>query len=107
VWGDSDNPKAGRVFPPAFTVSGGIVGAIEYRPLQERARWLKHADFFVGLSSGLSWLDQFRAAKVNWQLDLYSGTTHGFTNPQNPSEERADREYKVALTRFLKEVFSE
>src|SRR5947209_20610655 len=25
-------------------------------PLQERARWLKHADFFVGLSSGLSWL---------------------------------------------------
>jgi len=52
-------------------------------------------------------IDQFRAAKVNWQLDLYSGTTHGFTNPQNPSEERADREYKVAMTRFLKEVFSE
>jgi len=24
------------------------------RPLQERARWLKHAEFFVGLSSGLS-----------------------------------------------------
>ncbi|MEJ0003708.1 MAG: hypothetical protein WDN30_09295 [Pararobbsia sp.] len=22
----------------------------------ERARWLKHAAFFVGLSSGLSWL---------------------------------------------------
>jgi len=26
------------------------------RPLEERARWLKHAEFFVGLSSGLSWL---------------------------------------------------
>jgi autotransporter strand-loop-strand O-heptosyltransferase len=26
------------------------------RPLAERARWLKHAEFFVGLSSGLSWL---------------------------------------------------
>jgi len=26
------------------------------RPITERARWLKHADFFVGLSSGLSWL---------------------------------------------------
>ena len=25
------------------------------RPLQERARWLKHAEFFIGLSSGLSW----------------------------------------------------
>ena len=26
------------------------------QPLAERARWLKHAEFFVGLSSGLSWL---------------------------------------------------
>jgi autotransporter strand-loop-strand O-heptosyltransferase len=26
------------------------------RPLTERARWLKHAEFFVGLASGLSWL---------------------------------------------------
>jgi len=26
------------------------------KPLTERARWLKHADFFVGLSSGLAWL---------------------------------------------------
>jgi dienelactone hydrolase len=52
-------------------------------------------------------VDQLRAAKVNWQLELYSGTTHGFTNPNGPSEERADREYKVAMARFLKEVFSE
>ncbi|HEY6254719.1 MAG TPA: dienelactone hydrolase family protein [Xanthobacteraceae bacterium] len=52
-------------------------------------------------------IDQLRAAKVNWQLELYSGTTHGFTNPNGPSEERADREYKVAMVRFLKEVFSE
>jgi dienelactone hydrolase len=52
-------------------------------------------------------VEQLRAAKVNWQLELYSGTTHAFTNPSNPSEERADREYKVAMARFLKEVFSE
>jgi autotransporter strand-loop-strand O-heptosyltransferase len=26
------------------------------RPLTERARWLRHAEFFIGLSSGLSWL---------------------------------------------------
>jgi len=26
------------------------------RPLSERLRWLKHAEFFVGLASGLSWL---------------------------------------------------
>jgi dienelactone hydrolase len=41
-------------------------------------------------------IDQLRAAKVDWQLDLYSGSSHGFTNPQNPSEQRADRGYKVA-----------
>ena len=52
-------------------------------------------------------VDQLRAAKVNWELNLYSGTTHAFTNPNGPAEERADREYKVAMTRFLKDVFSQ
>ena len=46
-----------------------------------------------------------RAAKVNWQLEIYSGAQHGFTNPTNASEERADREYKVAIQRFFKEIF--
>src|ERR1700733_11873363 len=49
-------------------------------------------------------ISQFRAAKVNFDVNLYSGTTHGFTHPQNASEERADDEYKVAMTRFLKDV---
>jgi dienelactone hydrolase len=48
-----------------------------------------------------------RAAKVNFQLELYSGTEHGFSNPKNAAEERADREYKVAMPRFFKEVFGE
>jgi dienelactone hydrolase len=46
-----------------------------------------------------------RAAKVNWELQLYSGSSHGFTNPSNAAEERADREYKVAIHRFFKEIF--
>ena len=46
-----------------------------------------------------------RAAKVNWELRIFSGAEHGFTNPTNASEERADREYKVAIQRFFKEVF--
>jgi dienelactone hydrolase len=45
-----------------------------------------------------------RAAKVSWQLELYSGAQHGFTNPQNAAEERADREYKIAMARFFKET---
>jgi autotransporter strand-loop-strand O-heptosyltransferase len=34
----------------------GVQDETGNRPLQERARWLMHADFFVGLSSGLAWL---------------------------------------------------
>jgi dienelactone hydrolase len=46
-----------------------------------------------------------RAAKVNWELQIYSGAQHGFTTPTNASEERADRQYKVAIERFFKEIF--
>src|SRR3984957_18582235 len=42
------------------------------RPLLERARWIKHADFFVGLSSGLSWL----AWAIGTPVVLISGFTH-------------------------------
>jgi dienelactone hydrolase len=46
-----------------------------------------------------------RAAKVNWELQIYSGSSHGFTNPSNAAEERADNQYKVAMERFFKELF--
>ncbi|MGC2855561.1 autotransporter strand-loop-strand O-heptosyltransferase [Novispirillum sp. DQ9] len=45
------------------------------RPLSERARWLKHADFFVGLSSGLSWLA--------WAAGTPVVMISGFTHPTN------------------------
>jgi autotransporter strand-loop-strand O-heptosyltransferase len=50
------------------------------RPLTERARWLRHAAFFVGLSSGLSWL----AWAAGTPVVLISGFTHPtneFTTP--------------------------
>ena len=46
-----------------------------------------------------------RAAKVTWELQVYSGSSHGFTNPSNAQEERADREYKLSIQRFFKEIF--
>ena len=49
-------------------------------------------------------ISQFRAAKVDFEVNLYSGAAHGFTKPQNPSETRADYEYKVAMSRFLKDL---
>ena len=45
------------------------------RPLTERVRWLKHADFFVGLSSGLSWLA--------WAVETPVVMISGFTHPLN------------------------
>jgi autotransporter strand-loop-strand O-heptosyltransferase len=50
------------------------------RPLTERVRWLRHAAFFVGLSSGLSWL----AWAAGTPVVLISGFTHPtneFTTP--------------------------
>ena len=45
------------------------------QPLGERARWLKHAAFFVGLSSGLSWLA--------WAVGTPVVMISGFTHPRN------------------------
>ena len=45
------------------------------RPIQERARWLKHAEFFVGLSSGLAWLA--------WAMGIPAVMISGFTHPLN------------------------
>jgi autotransporter strand-loop-strand O-heptosyltransferase len=42
------------------------------RPLTERARWLRHAAAFVGLSSGLAWL----AWAAGTEVALISGFTH-------------------------------
>jgi dienelactone hydrolase len=51
-------------------------------------------------------ISQFRAAKVDFEVNLYSGAAHAFTKPQNASEARADDEYKVAMTRFLKDLLA-
>jgi dienelactone hydrolase len=50
-------------------------------------------------------VDQLRAAKVAWELNLYSGTEHGFSTPKDAAEQRADDESKAATARFFKQVF--
>jgi autotransporter strand-loop-strand O-heptosyltransferase len=45
------------------------------RPLVERARWLRHASLFVGLSSGLAWLA--------WAAGCPVVLISGFTHPSN------------------------
>lgn len=50
-------------------------------------------------------IEDLRAAKIGWQLELYSGTRHGFSTPKNPDEERADTQSKASMARFFKDVF--
>ncbi len=45
------------------------------RPLEERARWLRHASAFIGLSSGLTWLA--------WATGCPVVMISGFTHPMN------------------------
>ena len=52
----------------------------------------------------VSLVDQLRAANVRWELNLYSGTQHGFSTPKNPAEQRANEESKFATKRFFKDV---
>lgn len=48
------------------------------RPLAERARWLRHASAFIGLSSGLTWLA--------WAAGCPTVMISGFTHPNNEFE---------------------
>jgi autotransporter strand-loop-strand O-heptosyltransferase len=50
------------------------------QPLQEVARWLQHAAFFVGLSSGLSWLAWAAGTRVV-MIAGFSHPTTEFTTP--------------------------
>jgi dienelactone hydrolase len=57
------------------------------------------------MSEVVGLIDQLRAAKVPWELNLYSGTEHGFSTPKGPAEQRANDESKFATKRFFKDVF--
>ena len=62
----------------------GVEDETGTRPLTERARWLRHAAAFIGLSSGLSWL----AWAAGTPVVMISGLTHPtneFTTPYRVS----------------------
>lgn len=58
----------------------GVEDQTGNRPLAERARWLKHAEFFIGLGSGLSWL----AWSVGTPVVMIAGFSHPTTEFQTP-----------------------
>lgn len=58
----------------------GVEDQTGNRPLAERARWLKHADFFIGLGSGLSWL----AWSTGTPVVMIAGFSHPTTEFETP-----------------------
>jgi len=50
-------------------------------------------------------IQELRASKVPFQLEVYSGTGHGFSTPKNKDEERANAQSIASTARTLKELF--
>ena len=50
-------------------------------------------------------IQELRGAKVPFQLEVYSGTGHGFSTPKNKAEERANAQSIDSTARTLKELF--
>jgi dienelactone hydrolase len=50
-------------------------------------------------------VDALRGAKVPFQLEVYSGTGHGFSTPKGKEEERANAQSIASTTRTMKELF--
>jgi dienelactone hydrolase len=50
-------------------------------------------------------VNELRGAKVPFELEVYSGAGHGFSNPKNKAEERANEESIATTARALKELF--
>ena len=50
-------------------------------------------------------VQELRGAKVPFQLEVYSGTGHGFSTPKNKDEERANVQSIGTTARALKELF--
>jgi dienelactone hydrolase len=50
-------------------------------------------------------VDELRGAKIPFELEVYSGTGHGFSRPKNKDEERANSESINTTARTLKQLF--
>src|SRR5262245_55032146 len=50
-------------------------------------------------------VEELRSAKAAFQLDVYSGTAHGFSAPKNKAEERANDQSIAKASQAFKDLF--
>lgn len=70
-------------------------------------------DPFASAADVAALQDEFRKAGIDWQMDIYGGAVHGFTNPANAGStmqgvaynERADKRSWEAMKTFFAEIF--
>jgi len=70
-------------------------------------------DPFVKPDEVAAFQDEMRKGGVDWQMNIYSGAVHGFTNPDNGSDnskgvaynKEADRRSWEAMRAFFAEIF--
>ncbi|HUJ09890.1 MAG TPA: dienelactone hydrolase family protein [Verrucomicrobiae bacterium] len=70
-------------------------------------------DLFEPASDIAALQDEFRKAGIDWQMNIYGGAMHGFTNPANKDSkiqgvaynERADKRSWAAMKLFFAEIF--
>jgi dienelactone hydrolase len=70
-------------------------------------------DPFVKADEVAAFQDEMRKAGVDWQMNFYSGAVHGFTNPDNGTDNskgaaynaNADKRSWEAMKQFLAEIF--
>jgi dienelactone hydrolase len=73
------------------------------------------ADPFIGMDDRRAFEEEMTRAAADWQMIVYSGALHGFTNPDiNPDvhrgsayDARADRRSWAAMRQALKEAFGD
>lgn len=71
-------------------------------------------DPYAPVSQLSAFEEQLKAARVDWQVHLYGGAVHSFTNPDSGNDplkgaaynESADRRSWEAMKAFFKEIFS-
>ncbi len=93
---DSPEPEAGRNIKGAILVCHGA------------------DDPFVPAKDIEAFQAELNAAKVDWQMDIYSGAVHSFTHPEAGNDnsrgaaynEKADKRSWTAMKNFFEEVFA-
>ena len=116
--------EVGKIVRRLMVVEG-VKGVVSFHGLLRAPKGLKshckakilalhgHDDPMVKPEEVADFEEEMTGSKVDWQIHIYGGTMHAFTNPQvnNPGfgtvySPEAERRSLIAMKNFFTEVFS-